>query len=124
MPDFQYIAREATGRQVSGLLTAVSKQDALSLLAGKSLFPVSIDLAKDAKAQRAGGGRVRARYLCVFYTQLGDLLHSGVPLLRSLELLEAGEDVLTDERINESASRAIQELEELLCPTKPSNEES
>lgn len=88
MPDFQYIAREATGRQVSGLLTAASKQDALSALAGKSLFPVSIDMAAESKAQRAGGGRVRARYLAVFYTQLGDLLHSGVPLLRSLDLLE------------------------------------
>jgi type II secretory pathway component PulF len=89
MPDFQYTAREATGRQVSGLLTAASKQEALSALAGKSLFPVSIDFAAESKAQRAGGGgRVRARYLTVFYTQLGDLLHSGVPLLRSLDLLE------------------------------------
>jgi general secretion pathway protein F/type IV pilus assembly protein PilC len=32
--------------------------------------------------------RVRARHLSVFYGQLADLLKSGVPLLRSLELLE------------------------------------
>ncbi|MFQ5732325.1 MAG: type II secretion system F family protein [Planctomycetaceae bacterium] len=89
MPDFQYVAREATGRQVDGLLSAASKQEALGLLAGRSLFPVRIDLADSAKAQRSGTGRgVRARYLSVFYTQLGDLLHSGVPMLRSLELLE------------------------------------
>lgn len=89
MPDFQYTAREATGRQTSGLLSAASKQEALSLLAGRSLFPVSIDLAAGAKAQRSGTARgVRPRYLAVFYMQLGDLLRSGVPLLRSLELLE------------------------------------
>jgi len=88
MPDFQYVAREASGRQVNGVLAAASKQEALNALAGKSLFPVRIDLAADSKAQIGGGGRVRARHLAVFYTQLGDLLNSGVPLLRSLELLE------------------------------------
>ena len=89
MPDFQYVAREAGGRQVDGLLTAASKQEALSMLAGQSLFPVRVDLADEAKHQLSGGNhRVRARYVAVFYTQLGDLLRSGVPLLRSLELLE------------------------------------
>lgn len=89
MPDFQYTAREATGRQVSGMLSAASKQEALSALAGKSLFPVRVDMAAAAQAQRAGlGKRVRPKHLAVFYMQLGDLLRSGVPLLRSLELLE------------------------------------
>ncbi|MBN71008.1 MAG: pilus assembly protein PilC [Gimesia sp.] len=88
MPEFQYIAREATGRQVTGVLSAANQQDALNSLAAKSLFPVKVDLADAAKAQlRRSGKRVRARYLSVFYTQLADLLKSGVPLLRSLELL-------------------------------------
>ena len=106
MPDFQYIAREATGRQVAGLLTAASKQEALSALAGKALFPVSIDMAAESKTQRAhGGGRVRARYLAVFYTQLGDLLRSGVPLLRSLDLLER-------QTTNKSLKTVIQDVRE------------
>lgn len=89
MPDFQYIARELTGRQVSGVLTATSQQDALSLLSAQELFPVSVDLAEEAKAQqRYASRRVRARHLAVFYSQLSDLLTSGVPLLRSLELLQ------------------------------------
>ncbi|MFK7777316.1 MAG: type II secretion system F family protein [Gimesia sp.] len=88
MPDFQYIAREATGRQVKGVLTASNQQDALNSLAARSLFPVKVDLADQAKAQlKYSGRRVRARYLSIFYTQLADLLKSGVPLLRSLELL-------------------------------------
>ncbi|WP_144981926.1 type II secretion system F family protein [Gimesia aquarii] len=88
MPEFQYIAREATGRQVTGILSAPNQQDALNSLAARSLFPVKVDLADQAKAQlKYTGRRVRARYLSVFYTQLADLLKSGVPLLRSLELL-------------------------------------
>uniref|UniRef100_UPI00260611F1 type II secretion system F family protein n=1 Tax=uncultured Gimesia sp. TaxID=1678688 RepID=UPI00260611F1 len=88
MPDFQYIARETTGRQVSGILSASNQQDALNSLAARSLFAVKVDLADKAKAQlKYSGRRVRARYLSVFYTQLADLLKSGVPLLRSLELL-------------------------------------
>jgi general secretion pathway protein F/type IV pilus assembly protein PilC len=89
MPDFQYTARELSGTQVSGELTAANVQDALNILSTRSLFPVKLDLADSAKAaQRRIGGRVRPRHLAIFYTQLSDLLRSGVPLLRSLELLE------------------------------------
>ena len=89
MPDFQYIARELSGRQVTGILSAASEHDALGTLAAKSLFPVNLQLADGAKTEaQLTRGRVRARHLAVFYTQLADLLRSGVPLLRSLELLE------------------------------------
>ena len=89
MPDYQYIAREMSGQQVSGTLTAASEHDALSALAAKSLFPVTVGLAEDAKAQQQRSSRrVGARYLTAFYTQLSDLLKSGVPLLRSLQLLQ------------------------------------
>jgi type II secretory pathway component PulF len=88
MPDFQYIARELSGRQVTGVLTATGEQDALAALAGRGLFPMRVDLAAEAKAQqRHSGRRVAPRYLAIFYNQLADLLKSGVPLLRSLELL-------------------------------------
>jgi len=39
MPDFQYTAREISGREVTGLLTAGSEQEAVNSLAVKSLFP-------------------------------------------------------------------------------------
>lgn len=89
MPEFAYTARELTGRQVQGRLSAASEQDALTSLAARQLFPVRIETAIDAKAQkRTSARRVRPRYLAIFFTQLADLLRSGVPLLRSLELLE------------------------------------
>ncbi|HVV99640.1 MAG TPA: type II secretion system F family protein [Planctomycetaceae bacterium] len=89
MPEFQYNARELSGREVSGVLTAGSEQEVLSTLAGRSLFPTKIALAQKAERQRkAVGKRVSSRHLVTFYSQLADLLHSGVPLLRSLEVLE------------------------------------
>lgn len=89
MPDFKYIAKELTGKQVSGTLTAASEKDALAALTLKSLFPVSVALTEQSKQQASTGSRrVSAKYLTVFYSQLSDLLKSGVPLLRSLQLLE------------------------------------
>jgi general secretion pathway protein F/type IV pilus assembly protein PilC len=89
MPDFRYQARELSGKQVSGVLTATSEKDALSVLASRSLFPISVALTAQSKQQAsAGSRRVPTRFLTIFYNQLSDLLKSGVPLLRSLQLLE------------------------------------
>ena len=88
MPDFQYTARELSGKQVSGVLSAGNEQEALGMLASMSLFPVDVKAKQGGTGLGGFGGRVGARTLAAFFTQLADLLHSGVPLLRSLELLE------------------------------------
>ena len=89
MPDFEYTARNASGAAVSGVIDATSPQDALAQLSAKQLFPLQIEMAETAKTQKKQvSRRVPARHLANFYSQLADLLKSGVPLLRSLELLE------------------------------------
>lgn len=89
MPDFDYLARELSGKQVTGTVSAASETDALSSLAGKNLFPIKVTLSAASKKQaEQGSKRVAPRHLTVFYNQLADLLRSGVPLLRSLQLLE------------------------------------
>jgi general secretion pathway protein F/type IV pilus assembly protein PilC len=90
MPDFTYEALARTGTKATGTLTANSEREAALILDGRGLFPVKIILAK-TQASSAGGlfaPRVSGRTIATFYSQLADLLHSGVPLLRSLELLE------------------------------------
>ena len=88
MPDFQYTAREVSGQQVTGVLTAATEKDVLASLAARQLFPIQVGVADSAKASaRQMVRRVPSRYLATFYSQLADLLKSGVPLLRSLELL-------------------------------------
>ncbi len=89
MPEFQYTAREMSGQEVTGLLTAGSQLEAASTLATRNLFPVQIGLADEAASvEQLQSKRVRPRHLAVMYSQLADLIRSGVPLLRSLELIE------------------------------------
>lgn len=89
MPEYLYVARESSGREVSGILTAGNEDDALGQLGERLLFPTKLELAQGAKQrERLAGKRVPTRYLATFYNQLADLLHAGVPLLRSLEILQ------------------------------------
>jgi general secretion pathway protein F/type IV pilus assembly protein PilC len=90
MPDFTYEALARTGQRAIGTIAASSERDAALLLDGKGLFPVKIVLARKQAASRgfSFGKKVKGRHLAAFYSQLADLLHSGVPLLRSLELME------------------------------------
>jgi general secretion pathway protein F len=89
MPEFQYTARAMSGQEVRGLLQAGTETEVVSTLSSRELFPLRIELAESAKSDDLlRGRRVKARDLATFYSQLSDLLRSGVPLLRSLELLQ------------------------------------
>jgi general secretion pathway protein F/type IV pilus assembly protein PilC len=89
MPDFTYVALAATGSRTNGTLTAASEREAAAILDGRGLFPIQIAMAKGGSGlSRRWGRRVKSRVMAAFYAQLADLLHSGVPLMRSLELLE------------------------------------
>ncbi len=88
MPDFTYDALTRTGSKASGTIAANSEREAAMALDAKGLFPTRIALARTQAASGGFFSRVSARHLATFYSQLADLLHTGVPLLRSLELLE------------------------------------
>ena len=89
MPAYAYTARDAAGAALTGTIDAAAERDALAALAGRGLFPTSVGLAESAKSKaKAGAKRVSPKHLAQFYAQLADLLKSGVPLLRSVELLE------------------------------------
>lgn len=89
MPDFAYIARDTTGRKVSGTISAPNRREVLSSLDKQSLFPVEVQEADVGAMMRAVRGRkVKAQLMATTYAQLADLLRSGVPLLRSLEVIK------------------------------------
>lgn len=87
MPDFAYIARNAQGQKVEGTLSANSQREAIANLASQQLFPVEIK-APTARVQLGSSKRVKPQMMAQFYLQLAALLRSGVPLLRSLEVLK------------------------------------
>lgn len=84
MPVFEYIAKKATGERVVGQLAGHSSQAVVAELESRSLFPVSV---REQSAAADLGVRVSVRAMATFYRQLGELLHSGVPILRALQLL-------------------------------------
>lgn len=86
MPDFAYIARTTTGQRVEGVLSAGTQREALLALSGKDLFPVQVK-ASGGKVLQAGSLKVRPQAMSQFYVQMAALLRSGVPLLRSLDVL-------------------------------------
>jgi type II secretory pathway component PulF len=87
MPDFSYTARTITGQDVTGLISAESRRDVLSMLTQKSLFPIDVSPIRKSAVTFRLNRRVSAETLAATLTQLSDLLANGVPLLQALDLL-------------------------------------
>ena len=88
MPEYSYIALGNSGKRDQGTLTANSEREVMTLLDARGLYPLRIQPIAAVAVMGAGGKRVRPRHMAAFYGQLADLLRAGVPLLRSLEILE------------------------------------
>ena len=88
MSQFAYIALTANGQKVGGELAAENQAAALRTLEERDLFPVSVTAKGAQNTARARKGKgVRGRDVGVMYSQLADLIGSGVPLLRSIDTL-------------------------------------
>ncbi len=86
MPEFSYVARTASGEDVTGLLVAGSRREAICALMDRSLYPLKVEPV----SQKVGGWfrrRVTVAQLASTLTQLADLLQNGVPLLQALTVL-------------------------------------
>jgi len=88
MASFEYVARRTAGDLVTGVIEATNQREVLQKLADDRLFAVRVSETKVAPMARLSQRRVRPRHVSIMYGQLSDLLRSGVPLLRSLEILE------------------------------------
>jgi general secretion pathway protein F/type IV pilus assembly protein PilC len=91
MPDYSYEALNKTGQRNTGTLTAATEREAAAMLDARGLFPLKVLPQRSAAEGRrfAGfGGGVGRRHIAVMFSQLADLLHSGVPMLKAIEVLE------------------------------------
>jgi len=104
MPDFSYIARDASGAKVTGTISAGSQREVLSILTGKSLFPIEVAAEKPA-ARLPLSGRVSGQMVATTYAQLAALIRNGVPLLKSIA-------VLRDQTSSKALKRVMQDIYE------------
>src|SRR3954471_12549440 len=102
MPTFQYEAMDNTGREVKDSIDASTQEEAQQLIRQKGFFVTKISERSKAKkkgpAQAKKGGRrkkkaftigkISTKQLCTFTRQLSTLQDAGLPILRSLKILE------------------------------------
>ncbi|MDP3850280.1 MAG: type II secretion system F family protein [Luteolibacter sp.] len=110
MANFHYSALDAKGEQTDGVVSAGNEAEAIQQLRAKGLYPTQIQeegkgkkgaktvppLKRNAKAKPKAsksnlGGHVKPKNLMIFTRQLATLIDSGLPLLRSLTVLEKQE---------------------------------
>lgn len=106
MPTFSYTAMDKTGKKTQkGTVEAANSEEAIQRLRLQQLYPTEIKeekgkkgsapaagAAKKKKKKKPGGGfsigKVKSKNLTVFTRQLSTLQDAGLPLLRSLQILE------------------------------------
>ncbi len=117
MAKFNYVALDAKGKEISGVLETDTTSSAVSRIREMGYFPTSVveaDKSGGKKATRPsaapvgapkaakrglgaaniklfGGGKVKSKVLTAFTRQLATLIDSGLPLLRGLTVLRRQE---------------------------------
>lgn len=87
MANYRYIAKTFDGKEVDGVMQADSEAAVIRTLGERSLYPVDVSLQQQPQGLSGRGDRVRPREVGLLFSQMADLLHAGVPLLRTLEVL-------------------------------------
>jgi type IV pilus assembly protein PilC len=99
MPKFQYEAMNAAGQEVKDEVEAPNSEEAIAKIRGLGYFPTKVrqkgGAKKAAPAAGPGGkrrgkslGGVSTKQLTSFTRQLSTLMDAGLPILRSLRILE------------------------------------
>lgn len=97
MPKFQYEAMNAAGQEVKDEIDAPSSEEAIAKIRSLGYFPTKVrqkggqkKAAAATGTRRKGGasGRVSTKQMTQFTRQLSTLMDAGLPILRSLRILE------------------------------------
>jgi type IV pilus assembly protein PilC len=110
MPVFQYEAMDSQGVAIKNEVEALSQKDAISKIRNMGYFPTKVrerGAGKKAaaraitkpKARRGAGGKVKVKVVTQFARQLSTLQDAGLPILRSLRILEEQQKSGTFKRV-------------------------
>ena len=98
MPTFQFEAMDATGQEIKDVIDAPSQDEAQATIRQMGYFVTKISVKKarktpaEKKTKKKGKtfalGGVKSKILCTFTRQLAILQDAGLPILRSLKILQ------------------------------------
>jgi type IV pilus assembly protein PilC len=148
MPTYVYEALNSAGKPQKGTIEASSSEDAIQRIKGQGFFPTSVREQK-VKGEAAAGaapvaaprrrkkkanlniaiGKVSRKKLTNFTRQLSTLQDAGLPLLRSIQILESqqrpgllksilsqvGEDVEAGSTLSDSMAKHPKAFDRLYC---------
>ncbi len=109
MPIFKYEALDSQGVGVKDEIEALSQQEAVSKIRNMGYFPTKVHLtgakkkpaARAARAprRRGSGGKVKPKLTTQFARQMSTLQDAGLPILRSLRILQEQQKSGTFKRV-------------------------
>lgn len=98
MAVFQYAALDAQGVEIKDEIEALSQKEAITKIRNLGYFPTKVNArgaskkagarAAAPKKRRGAGGSVKVKVVTQFARQLSTLQDAGLPILRSLRILE------------------------------------
>ena len=97
MPTYQFEAMDATGQEIRDEIDAANEEEAQTTIRQMGYFVTKISVKKQAASGAAasgkrkrgfGIGKAKTKHLCAFTRQLSILQDAGLPILRSLKILE------------------------------------
>jgi type IV pilus assembly protein PilC len=106
---FQYEAMDSQGVAIKDEVEALTQKDAISKIRNMGYFPTKVLARSEAKktaakaarpkARRGAGGSVKVKVITQFARQLSTLQDAGLPILRSLRILEEQQKSGTFKRV-------------------------
>lgn len=98
MPTYQFEAMDATGQEIKDVIDAPNEEEAQATIRQMGYFVTKLSVKKSRTTAKASGkakagktftmGRVKSKVLTTFTRQLSILQDAGLPILRSLRILE------------------------------------
>jgi len=97
MPTYQFEAMDSTGAEIKDVIEALNEEEAQATIRQMGYFVTKISVKKARKGAEGAGGKkrrgfviggVKAKALSTFTRQLSTLQDAGLPILRSLRILE------------------------------------
>jgi len=84
---FSYVAKDRSGRSLTGNIDAGSDLEVIEILHKQDLIVVSVDSLKKKTVKKAKKGKVKLDDIVIFSRQLATMIDAGIPLVQCLGIL-------------------------------------